>query len=44
MVKHVLPDGEIHAAHVLDALGTLPAESIQMAVTSPPASRDVGGS
>lgn len=35
-MRHELPDGVILEGHVLDALASLPAESVQMCVTSPP--------
>lgn len=35
-MRHTLPDGEVWQGHVLDSLATLPAESVQMCVTSPP--------
>jgi DNA modification methylase len=35
-VRHVLPDGLVIEGHVLDALASLPAESLQMTITSPP--------
>lgn len=36
MTAHVLPDGEVHEGHVLDSLASMPAESVQTCITSPP--------